>query len=262
MAGYETRAFRGLGVFVSMPFEVSDDQDSVQMLQRSSQVGEFYRMMPPPVWNKGKALPGQYMVRRCRSRCRETPPLPGRSPCPRCVLQDLLIYDEEMDQLKHISFEQALWATGATDGGALDVATLVGPNFVNQLPQGEVRDKDGNVVADGTAGGGPGAVDPLGDMVQNNNVTIANIMACVQLGVWMPICITIVRPFIEHLMMSTVCTVSGRDTGATLFGSAARPVPASVPLGLPHTRPVPAERAVASVRRAGRRTCRFRPTRR
>ena len=54
MQGYETRAFRGLGVFVSMPYEVSDDQDSVQMLQRSSQVGEFYRMMPPAVWNKNK----------------------------------------------------------------------------------------------------------------------------------------------------------------------------------------------------------------
>lgn len=63
MQGYETRAFRGLGVFVSMPYEVSDDQDSVQMLQRSSQIGEFYRMMPPPVWDPNKKLPGQYMVR-------------------------------------------------------------------------------------------------------------------------------------------------------------------------------------------------------
>ena len=33
------------------------------MLQRSSQVGEFYRMMPPPVWNADKLLPGQYLVR-------------------------------------------------------------------------------------------------------------------------------------------------------------------------------------------------------
>ena len=61
--GYETRAFRGLGVFTSTPFEVSDDSDSCQMLQRSSQVGEFYRMSPPHVWDRTKQLPPQYMVR-------------------------------------------------------------------------------------------------------------------------------------------------------------------------------------------------------
>lgn len=32
------------------------------MLQRSSQVGEFYRMTPPAVWDKSKKLPGTYMV--------------------------------------------------------------------------------------------------------------------------------------------------------------------------------------------------------
>ena len=64
--GYETRAFRGCGVFASTPFEVSDESDSMQMLQRSTQVGEFYRMKPPEVWNvnadDGK-LPAHYMVR-------------------------------------------------------------------------------------------------------------------------------------------------------------------------------------------------------
>tara|TARA_B110001452_G_scaffold143769_1_gene119585 strand:- start:9269 stop:9442 length:174 start_codon:yes stop_codon:yes gene_type:complete len=42
-------------------YEVSDDQDSVQMLQRSSQVGEFYRMSPPPVFNASQRLPPSYM---------------------------------------------------------------------------------------------------------------------------------------------------------------------------------------------------------
>ena len=62
--GYETRAFRGMGVVTSMPYEVSDDQDSVQMLQRSSQVGEFYRMSPPPVpkFDNNNQLPQEYMV--------------------------------------------------------------------------------------------------------------------------------------------------------------------------------------------------------
>ena len=65
--GYEARAFRGCGVFASTPFEVHDETDSLQMLQRSTQVGEFYRMKPPEVWNRERnngRLPGHYMVRR------------------------------------------------------------------------------------------------------------------------------------------------------------------------------------------------------
>lgn len=94
--GFEAQSFRGLGVFTSTPvsqwqehshtlhfshpfhrppnshmepptpcchsqYEVSDDQDSVQMLQRSTQVGEFYRMSPPAVFDVDKKLPPSYM---------------------------------------------------------------------------------------------------------------------------------------------------------------------------------------------------------
>lgn len=31
------------------------------MLQRSSQIGEFYRMAPPAVWDSSKPLPSSYM---------------------------------------------------------------------------------------------------------------------------------------------------------------------------------------------------------
>lgn len=46
---------------VCVQYEVSDDQDSVQMLQRSTQVGEFYRMSPPAVFDMSKRLPPTYM---------------------------------------------------------------------------------------------------------------------------------------------------------------------------------------------------------
>ena len=39
-------------------------------------------------------------------------------------------------------------------------------------------------------------------------------------GCWVPIEICIARPFIEHLMLSAIVAVAGRDTGATLFGPA------------------------------------------
>jgi len=196
MAGYETRAFRGLGVFVSMPYEVSDDQDSVQMLQRSSQVGEFYRMMPPAVWNKGQVLPGQYM--------------------------DVLVYDEEGDQLKHISFQQALFATGAQNEGSS--GNLLLNKLVGNTTASPNNFKDGLAVKGTDMLRKDGKKDTAAtaklEELHTQTLTVQLLIEAVELGIWVPICITLVRPFIEHLMMSTVCTVSGRDTGATLFGPA------------------------------------------
>lgn len=92
VAGYEARSFRGCGVFTSEPFEVSDDADSVQMLTRSSQIGEFYTMMPPQV-----------------------PPM-GDGANRNLHTADLMIYDEEKDQHVRITWRDALAATCASDG--------------------------------------------------------------------------------------------------------------------------------------------------
>jgi hypothetical protein len=132
-----------------------------------------------------------------------------------CCLQDLLIYDEEGDQLKHISFEQALYATGAGTPG-LTITDLIGMDKAAlrlQLPAAR-DDLVGTPEEVGVA-----AV-ALAAIRADDALTIDQIVDCVKAGIWMPLCITIVRPFIEHLMMSTICTVSGRDTGATLFGPA------------------------------------------
>ena len=68
VAGYEARAFRGCGVFTSVPFEISEEADSLQMLQRNTQVGEFYRMRAPSIdWPNNateNAKHKNYMVRR------------------------------------------------------------------------------------------------------------------------------------------------------------------------------------------------------
>ena len=50
--------------------------------------------------------------------------------------------------------------------------------------------------------------------------TIKALADKVEKGVWLPLSIIVARPFIEHLMMSAVLTVAGRDTGATLYGPA------------------------------------------
>ena len=46
------------------------------------------------------------------------------------------------------------------------------------------------------------------------------VIDCIGAGDWCPVEIVVCRPFIEHLMLSAIVTVAGRDTGATLFGPA------------------------------------------
>ena len=135
-----------------------------------------------------------------------------------------MIYDEETDQLKHISFSQALYACGL-DAGGLNIA--LGWTADRARIAATIED-----LRAAPLGGTPGAVN-YSSLVKEKlaptktggvaaDATIQDILDDVAAGVWLPLCITIARPFIEHLMMSCVACVSGRDTGATLFGPAGK----------------------------------------
>jgi len=116
LAGFEARSFRGCGVMVrasnplspthtaltrrksdraslclcvqtSEPFEVSDDNESLQMLTRNSQIGEFYVMAPPQVEPKDSSL----------HTC------------------DIMVFDEERDAHVRITWEDAMNATLVND---------------------------------------------------------------------------------------------------------------------------------------------------
>jgi hypothetical protein len=138
-----------------------------------------------------------------------------------CFFQDIMIYDEETDQLKHISFSQAIKACGLADV-SLNVAfgwtanrTATAAAIENIFADGDfTKPKYASQVKIALADGG--TANPPRD------ATSDEILADVAAGVWLPLCITIARPFIEHLMMSCVACVSGRDTGATLFGPAGK----------------------------------------
>lgn len=216
--GFDAQSFRGLGVFVSTPYEVSDDQDSVQMLQRSTQIGEFYRMSPPAVYDNTVQLPPSYM--------------------------DIMIYDEESDRHVHIPFLQALYATcyGHANGPEADLFNLAdisatdGAKF--EAHRAVVSVKPGLVESPLEMGSDARATVPadaatfrdLGKKIRNAGAGEAKATECLKAakaiaatvlsGVWCPVEIVIARPFIEHLMLSGIVTVSGRDTGATLFGPA------------------------------------------
>jgi hypothetical protein len=170
VAGYEARAFRGCGVFTSEPFEVSDDSDSVQMLTRSSQIGEFYIMMPPQVKPTGGAGSNLHTA-------------------------DMLIYDEESDKHVRITWRQALDATlaavktdadepvlgnpGVSKGhsGTLDLSTWMGlAKEVAKYSSG--KDANGTTV----------------EVADNAWQTLSDTGA-------LDIRIVVARPFIEHLMV-------------------------------------------------------------
>lgn len=80
--GYRARAFRGLGVFESAAFDMQDESSTMQMLKRTTQVGEFYRMRASDAFGPNKH---------------------GTS-----AFADISIYDESCDRLAHISYKQAL----------------------------------------------------------------------------------------------------------------------------------------------------------
>jgi len=111
VAGMEARAFRGCGVMTSEPFEVSDDNESLQMLTRNSQVGEFYVLAPPQVKPKGEDG--------------------GLHTC------DIMVFDEERDSHVRITWEAALEATLVQDeefyNGAKDTTMQDGDKNTTKL---------------------------------------------------------------------------------------------------------------------------------
>lgn len=183
VAGFEARAFRGCGIMTSEPFEVSDDQDSVQMLTRNSQVGEFYVLQPPQV------DPG---ADRSLFTC------------------DSLIYDEESDRHVRITWGQALAACCISELDPTNTEVAIKTKRMTDKKLETWLQKARNIQAfnEGEAGtaenGMPASVDA--------DSTWARIDKDIR--------IVVARPFIEHLMHSVIMAVSGRDTGATLFGPA------------------------------------------
>ena len=158
------------------------------MLQRSTQVGEFYRMAAPKSFKikdgAAEDLPGQYM--------------------------DIVIYDEEMDKHVHITVREALKA--AMHGVNHKQGPLNGGFFGSQAQLNKKYDEAG-ITKKTLATAEDGATGL-------NAEDIAN--AIEREKEWHPVEIIIARPFIEHLMMSAVIAVAGRDTGATLFGPAGK----------------------------------------
>ena len=161
------------------------------MLTRSTQVGEFYVMSPPQVY-------------------------PGDTGC--SFTCDLLIYDEESDRHVRIEWKDALSACCISDAGAtndLIAGSTILVNHPNGVANGQARlwrleaikiqNLNKGKLADDSGAITSGGAQGYDAMVASGATDCR---------------IVIARPFIEHLMHSVIICVSGRDTGATLFGPA------------------------------------------
>lgn len=246
--GFKARQYRGMGVVTSDPFEITDDSEAVQMLQRSTQVGEFYVMGPPVV------------------------PLNMEDPKGARNFLDIVVFDEESDRHVVIPWEDAVAASfcemvrdgekvnpdtqltksnGIKDALALykkqtedDKKPSSGESLKvtrneNNLVAAEWRElancwriiakmgtrrnasgeelvfpATNDKVGELTGGSGEMDKDPFSIGEDFRGRSIQKFMEEPKFRVY---CV-VARPFIEHVMQSAVMTVSGRDTGAMLFG--------------------------------------------
>ena len=165
------------------------------MLTRSTQIGEFYVMMPPQIEPTGGGAAAKHSC-------------------------DLLIYDEESDKHVRISWGDAMKAC-CIEG--ITVATPI------------VGSRGGGMTAGDARITGAGRFQTAGQTNANSWYFAAEQIRCYNeqedfdknaggIPDWVDlnpdIRIVLARPFIEHLMHSAILCVAGRDTGATLFGPA------------------------------------------
>lgn len=132
---------------------------------------------------------------------------------PIVVLADIMIYDEEADKLQHIEFAQALYATCAGDGdGNVPIASILDVKALAEVVKG-IKDHKAQITA-------AGGTAPDGTKCPDDPKTVEDMIKVVEAGICLKVCIVLARPFIEHHMLSAVAAVSGKDTGATLYGPA------------------------------------------
>ena len=183
------------------------DADSVQMLTRASQVGEFYVMSPPQVAPDDNNRKGS------------------------C---DIMIYDEESDKHVIITWKDALNATMVVPAGEEARADITSDT---------ANVDDGNTGLKLAAEGGgdswvkralqvqyfneglteTGAAPTAESTVAKNELTAEE----------KDVRIVIARPFIEHMMHSAILAVSGRETVRFWPSAAPRPLTDHAPCPLP-----------------------------
>ena len=155
------------------------------MLTRNSQIGEFYVLQPPQVDPTGGDAAA---ASKAKFTC------------------DTLIYDEESDRHVRITWGQAVNACCLGQAGGVANA---------RMSHGTKKTNDLDLTTWLTKARTIQSFNEQAVVVGSDKATTATYA-----DIDPDLRIVIARPFIEHLMHSVIMAVSGRDTGATLFGPA------------------------------------------
>lgn len=194
--------FRNTKVYAVDTVSRGGDAQPFQMLERRSMVGEYYTAKAPPHFDNDRPLPNSYM--------------------------DVLIFDEEADKLKQISFRKmvqfALPEVAATKNpfnrndditgrnplkikGAYTKYKLLIDQSLAKLPaDSKFKQKEFSI-------------ENFYRTFNYSNEQFMEIVEMAEAGIWVPLCVTLVRPFIEHTMLSAIITVAGQETGVTAWGA-------------------------------------------
>jgi len=207
VAGFEAKAFRGLGIFESNPFDAGENVDAMQPLNRHTQVGEWYEMCAPMIFAKKEGEDGSKGYESLRKA------------------MAIQIFDEVRDRLETITFAQVrkhlhMDAVFANYPGGAAAAN-------EEDPLGLIAFSSGNLTAKSKPSQlSKETVDAwrslntsaptFTDYADSGSWT--NLYEQIVAGKWTPFRVVLARPFIEHTMLSMVMAVSGRDTGAMLYG--------------------------------------------
>lgn len=187
--GFEAKSFRGLGILESNPFDAGENVDAMQPLNRHTQVGEWYEMCAPMVGAAGKIDTDAMSIQ---------------------------IFDEVRDRLVTITFADVrkhlhmhlvfanYEGAGKNDANTEDPLGIIGwmKNDKPLYTSWNARQKC-----------------PFNDKFSYTDpADWEKLYAAIEAGTWTPFRVILTRPFIEHTMLSMVMAVSGRDTGAMLYG--------------------------------------------
>lgn len=201
--------YRGLQVYTQTHFDVGEHTQNVNMLERNTQVGEYYVMKPPDYLGADR-LPPTYM--------------------------NLLIFDEDQDRNVMITFEDAVlhacpWQL-KLDSSTTDPFAIRGMNksryqtlieksielIGNDAKTSVKAALESSKTYATTAQVATDVVEFFDNFNYENKNEWEKVIKLVDAGVWVPINLVIARPFIEHRMLSMIVTVAGSDTGMTVYG--------------------------------------------
>ena len=249
-----TGQYRNLKIYTAQPYDGGDNVDALQMLLRNTQVGEHYMMRAPPnvganglspsymdilIYNENTDQLDRITFRRALAfAC-----APIIRHAPTAMTADSLGFGTNFDGTDLNDFSNKPYGSSVVQKWKACLAGIQRrhQSLVPAANVGNVIDAVVKPISSKHAGANHifNAVTSYDGVMEAIRLFLRNFVmtdewgydvlaGLVEVGMWLPLCITVARPFIEHRMYSAIVMVAGEDTGATLYGPADMQIAANV----------------------------------